>query len=73
MNEQAMEESGMAHRTGQLASQSAGERAGQLAGHAQVPVAPEVKAAPDTVTAAFEDFMQAFEAFKEGNRRSSTS
>mgnify|MGYP000052333385 FL=1 len=67
MNEQAMEESGMAHRTGQLASQSAGERAGQLAGHAQVPVAPEVKAAPDTVTAAFEDFMQAFEAFKEGN------
>jgi HK97 family phage major capsid protein len=30
-------------------------------------VAPEVKAAPDTVAAAFEDFMQAFEAFKDGN------
>lgn len=29
--------------------------------------APEVKAVPDTVTAAFEDFMQAFEAFKEVN------
>ncbi len=32
-------------------------------------VAPEVKAAPETVTAAFEDFMQAFEAFKEVNDR----
>ena len=31
--------------------------------------APEVKAVPDTVTAAFEDFMQAFEAFKEVNDR----
>jgi len=31
--------------------------------------APEVKAAPETVTAAFEDFMQAFEAFKEVNDR----
>ncbi|UJW76805.1 phage major capsid protein [Rhizobium sp. SL42] len=44
-----------------------GRRAGQQAGDAMAPVAPEVKAAPDTVTAAFEDFMQAFEAFKEGN------
>ncbi|MBT9368599.1 phage major capsid protein [Rhizobium sp. CSW-27] len=31
--------------------------------------APEVKAVPETVTAAFEDFMQAFEAFKEVNDR----
>ncbi len=29
--------------------------------------APEVKAVPDTVSAAFEDFMQAFEAFREAN------
>ncbi len=33
----------------------------------QMRVAPEVKAVPDTVTAAFEDFMEAFEAFKEVN------
>lgn len=32
-------------------------------------VAPEVKAVPDGVTAAFEDFMGAFEAFKEVNDR----
>ncbi|QLF71364.1 phage major capsid protein [Peteryoungia desertarenae] len=32
-------------------------------------VAPEVKAAPDSVTAAFEDFMGAFEAFREVNDR----
>ncbi len=31
--------------------------------------APEVKAVPDTVTAAFDDFMEAFEAFKEVNDR----
>ncbi|MGN7291824.1 phage major capsid protein [Rhizobium sp. SAFR-030] len=31
--------------------------------------APEVKAVPDTVTAAFEDFMEAFEAFKDVNDR----
>ncbi|MCM2477841.1 phage major capsid protein [Rhizobium sp. CG5] len=30
-------------------------------------VAPEVKAVPETMTAAFEDFMQAFEAFKDAN------
>ncbi len=30
-------------------------------------MAPEVKAAPDTVTAAFAEFMTAFEAFKEAN------
>jgi len=35
----------------------------------QMRVAPEVKAVPDTVTAAFEDFMEAFEAFKEVNDR----
>lgn len=29
--------------------------------------APEIKAVPETMTAAFEDFMQAFEAFKETN------
>jgi HK97 family phage major capsid protein len=32
-------------------------------------VAPEVKAVPETVTAAFEDFMEAFEAFKDVNDR----
>lgn len=32
-------------------------------------IAPEVKAVPDTMTAAFEDFMEAFEAFKEVNDR----
>jgi len=31
--------------------------------------APEVKAAPDGVTAAFEEFMSAFEAFKDVNDR----
>ena len=31
--------------------------------------APEVKAVPDSVTAAFEDFMGAFEAFKDVNDR----
>ncbi|WP_421577888.1 phage major capsid protein [Shinella sp. M31] len=29
--------------------------------------APEIKAVPETMTAAFDDFMQAFEAFKETN------
>ncbi len=32
-------------------------------------VAPEVKAVPDTVTAAFDEFMEAFEAFKDVNDR----
>ena len=32
-------------------------------------VAPEIKTAPETMTAAFEDFMGAFEAFKETNDR----
>ena len=32
-------------------------------------VAPEIKHAPDTMTAAFEDFMGAFESFKETNDR----
>lgn len=32
-------------------------------------VAPEVKAVPETMTAAFDDFMEAFEAFKEVNDR----
>jgi HK97 family phage major capsid protein len=31
--------------------------------------APEVKAVPETVTAAFDDFMEAFEAFKDVNDR----
>ena len=31
--------------------------------------APEIKAAPDTMTAAFDDFMEAFESFKETNDR----
>ena len=31
--------------------------------------APEIKAVPETMTAAFEDFMGAFEAFKETNDR----
>ncbi|KPF41167.1 phage major capsid protein [Rhizobium sp. AAP43] len=34
---------------------------------AGIRVAPEVKAAPDTVTSAFAEFMSAFEAFKEAN------
>ncbi|MGV8936011.1 MAG: phage major capsid protein [Allorhizobium sp.] len=32
-------------------------------------VAPEVKAVPETMTAAFDEFMQAFEAFKDVNDR----
>ncbi|MDI7921414.1 phage major capsid protein [Ferirhizobium litorale] len=32
-------------------------------------VAPEIKAVPETITAAFDDFMEAFEAFKEVNDR----
>jgi HK97 family phage major capsid protein len=35
----------------------------------QSKVAPEIKTAPETMTAAFEDFMGAFEAFKETNDR----
>lgn len=35
----------------------------------QMRIAPEVKAVPETVTAAFEDFMEAFEAFKDVNDR----
>ena len=35
----------------------------------EVTAAPEVKAVPETVTAAFEDFMEAFEAFKDVNDR----
>jgi HK97 family phage major capsid protein len=35
----------------------------------QVKIAPEVKAVPETVTAAFDDFMEAFETFKETNDR----
>ena len=31
--------------------------------------APETKAVPETMTAAFDDFMEAFEAFKETNDR----
>ena len=31
--------------------------------------APEIKAVPETMTAAFDDFMEAFEAFKETNDR----
>ena len=31
--------------------------------------APEIKAAPDTMTAAFEEMMETFEAFKENNER----
>lgn len=31
--------------------------------------APEIKAVPETVTAAFDDFMEAFEAFRETNDR----
>ncbi|MCT7662762.1 phage major capsid protein [Shinella kummerowiae] len=31
--------------------------------------APEIKAVPETMTAAFDDFMEAFEAFKETNER----
>ena len=32
-------------------------------------VAPEIKAVPETMTAAFDDFMEAFEAFKDANDR----
>ena len=32
-------------------------------------IAPETKAVPETMTAAFDDFMEAFEAFKETNDR----
>lgn len=36
----------------------------QLSAHT---VAPQIKAVPDTMTAAFDDFMEAFEAFRETN------
>ncbi|WP_105381917.1 phage major capsid protein [Neorhizobium alkalisoli] len=35
----------------------------------QTSIAPEVKAVPETVTAAFDEFMEAFEAFKDVNDR----
>ena len=35
----------------------------------QATLAPEIKAIPETVTAAFDEFMEAFEAFKEVNDR----
>jgi phage major capsid protein, HK97 family len=37
--------------------------------NAEPSAAPEVKAVPETVTAAFDEFMEAFEAFKEVNDR----
>lgn len=39
----------------------------QMTTPAPMTVAPQVKAVPDTVTAAFDDFMEAFEAFRETN------
>ena len=42
-----------------------------MTGHVQGSgaVAPEVKAVPETVTAALDEFMEAFEAFKDVNDR----
>lgn len=37
--------------------------------HQQTKVAPQVKAVTDTVAGAFDDFMEAFEAFRESNDR----
>ncbi|MBP2547516.1 HK97 family phage major capsid protein [Neorhizobium galegae] len=45
-----------------------GAKTGTRTGRAEK-IAPEVKAVPDTVTAAFEDFMEAFESFKDVNDR----
>jgi predicted phage gp36 major capsid-like protein len=39
----------------------------QMTKQAPMTVAPQVKAVPDTVTAAFDEFMEAFEAFRETN------
>lgn len=39
----------------------------QMTKPAPMTVAPQVKAVPDTVTAAFDEFMEAFEAFRETN------
>ena len=49
------------------AGPAAGGRGARRAKAAVARLAPEVKAAPDTVTAAFAEFMTAFEAFKEAN------
>ncbi len=45
------------------------DQARMVAGVAAGAKAPEVKAVPETVTAAFDEFMEAFEAFKEVNDR----
>jgi HK97 family phage major capsid protein len=58
---------GMAAKTGLTAGRGAAGRGVAGAGRKVAMVAPEVKAAPDTVTAAFAEFMTAFEAFKEAN------
>ncbi len=46
---------------------AAGRAGGRRGKGGPAKLAPEVKAAPDTVTAAFAEFMTAFEAFKEAN------
>lgn len=38
-----------------------------MTGQTTAAVAPEIKAVPETMTAAFDDFMEAFEAFREAN------
>ncbi len=41
----------------------------QMTKPAAMTVAPQVKAVPDTMTAAFDEFMEAFEAFRDTNDR----
>lgn len=41
----------------------------QMTRPADMTVAPQVKAVPDTMTAAFDEFMEAFEAFRDTNDR----
>lgn len=54
-------------RTGEVGHVVPGLKSGRPASGRGAKLAPEVKAAPDTVTSAFAEFMTAFEAFKEAN------
>jgi HK97 family phage major capsid protein len=54
-------------RTGEVGLVVPGLKGGRPVGGRGAKLAPEVKAAPDTVTSAFAEFMTAFEAFKEAN------
>lgn len=67
MEDAMMAGEGRTDAAGREATATGGRSGKRASGGAAARLAPEVKAAPDTVTAAFAEFMTAFEAFKEAN------